>query len=231
MSDSNSYITGFTSKTKTGAINKHCMMDKCNSKRISGINWSTHVKKVHKGFLGNKEGRDYVKCAGAGCNACAKGKYSILLLLLLASYSYFWPLTLTFGLLLLASYSYFWPLTFGLLLLASYLRLLFMASILTLLGNQGYNGDRPSYVCGQCGTPKRYDQFPKDSKKVCLVCLVGGKSQVGMIAPQLNKRNLSQLPTRTESSSHLIASLKLVLGRDYTLKLLLLLVTKSNSHH
>jgi hypothetical protein len=140
MSDSNSYITGFTSKTKTGAINKHCMMGKCNSKRISGINWSTHVKKVHKGFLGNKEGRDYIKCAGAGCNACAKGKYSILLLdfLLLVSYSYFWPLTLTFGLLLLLLASYFGLL---LLLLASYfgllLCLLFMASILTLLGNQG----------------------------------------------------------------------------------------------
>jgi hypothetical protein len=65
------------------------------------------------------------------------------------AYSYFWPRT--FGLVLLASY--FWPRTFGLVLLASY----FWHSLNFYIGNQGYSGKRPSYICERCGKTKRYD--------------------------------------------------------------------------
>jgi hypothetical protein len=76
MSDTKSYITGFTSKTKTGAFHKHCMLGKCDGKRISGAHWARHVEDIHKGPLGSEEGRNYIKCAEAGCNACSQGKYT-----------------------------------------------------------------------------------------------------------------------------------------------------------
>ena len=42
-----SAITTKTTKSKSGkALDKHCSVCK---KTISGINWSTHIKKVHKG--------------------------------------------------------------------------------------------------------------------------------------------------------------------------------------
>ena len=42
-----SALTTKTTKSKGGkALDKHCSVCK---KTISGINWSTHIKKVHKG--------------------------------------------------------------------------------------------------------------------------------------------------------------------------------------
>lgn len=64
-------------KDKNGAVHKHCGLGDCADKFISGPNWSRHIKKEHSDMNVKelKDGTYYTKCAGEGCNACAKGKY------------------------------------------------------------------------------------------------------------------------------------------------------------
>lgn len=67
--ETESSMSMVTNKTKSGAVNKHCMHEKCQGKLISGINWGTHLKKVHErtAFVGNK---DYYYCLGEECHFC-----------------------------------------------------------------------------------------------------------------------------------------------------------------
>lgn len=67
--ETESSISIVTNKTKSGAVNKHCMRKKCEGKLISGYNWSKHLKKVHDGatFICNK---DYYYCSGDECHLC-----------------------------------------------------------------------------------------------------------------------------------------------------------------
>lgn len=54
--------TGKTTKTTSGALDRHCNL--CANKKISGTNWNTHRKKMHK-----EEGKDFKgpQCTGADC--------------------------------------------------------------------------------------------------------------------------------------------------------------------
>ena len=63
-----SMISAMTSKSKSGAVNKHCNDIKCGAKLISGINWSTHVKRVHGGEEDAK--KNFTSCIGLDCAAC-----------------------------------------------------------------------------------------------------------------------------------------------------------------
>jgi len=66
----------FTSKSKWGAINKHCTVEGCSTKKvIDGSNWPRHVKgHTDKGLP--KESVCFVSCQGAECDMCPQGKYT-----------------------------------------------------------------------------------------------------------------------------------------------------------
>jgi hypothetical protein len=57
-------------KTKSGALNKHCMVKGCDGKYVNGYNWSKHMKDNHNGLVPL-----FTACAGDGCNACINGMY------------------------------------------------------------------------------------------------------------------------------------------------------------
>ena len=75
-----SVISSCTNKTKSGALNKHCLEEKCGGKLISGTNFATHVKKAHPEV--SKTAFCYTACSGEDCKLC-KGKYC-------SSYLLFW---------------------------------------------------------------------------------------------------------------------------------------------
>ena len=62
----------FTSKSKWGAINKHCTVYGCSAKKvIDGSNWPMHVKShTTKSYA-----FCFVACQGIECDICPKGKY------------------------------------------------------------------------------------------------------------------------------------------------------------
>jgi hypothetical protein len=68
-SETESTFTKMTRKTKSGAINKHCMHEMCEGKLISGYHWVKHLKAVHEGlvFACNI---DYFYCDGNDCDTC-----------------------------------------------------------------------------------------------------------------------------------------------------------------
>jgi hypothetical protein len=66
-----SMVSGKTSKTTSGALDKHCKF--CDNKRFAGKNWHRHVKS-HK----DKDPEcvvEFSKCSGAECTNCKHGKY------------------------------------------------------------------------------------------------------------------------------------------------------------
>jgi hypothetical protein len=75
-SETESTFSKMTSKTKSGAINKHCMHEKCQGKLIAGNNWGVHIKKVHERavLFCNK---DFYFCGGEECHLC-QGKFPII---------------------------------------------------------------------------------------------------------------------------------------------------------
>ncbi len=59
MSETESVVTSIT--VNGGRVAKHCMAAKCNGLKISGANWSGHLKKN-----GHPQTQP-VKCVGAEC--------------------------------------------------------------------------------------------------------------------------------------------------------------------
>lgn len=70
QSVAHSKASGGTTKTKNGALDKHCTIQSCAYKRITGPHWSRHVKDhVDKGVP--KEQVIPERCTGEGCTLCA----------------------------------------------------------------------------------------------------------------------------------------------------------------
>lgn len=59
-----------TGKSKCGALNKHCTVDGCTSKKaVPGNHWPRHVKShTDKGMA--KESVSFVACIGEDCDLC-----------------------------------------------------------------------------------------------------------------------------------------------------------------
>ena len=76
-----SSMSVLTGKSKWGALNKHCTVDGCTSKKaIDGSNWPKHVK-VHTNKGMAKESVSFVACIGEDCDLCqTQGKLLHLLL-------------------------------------------------------------------------------------------------------------------------------------------------------
>lgn len=51
--DVDSCVSGVTNKTKSGgvALSKHCTVDGCEGKLITGRNWARHGNEKHKGLV------------------------------------------------------------------------------------------------------------------------------------------------------------------------------------
>lgn len=65
-----SSMSVLTGKSKCGALNKHCTVDGCTSKKaIDGSHWARHVKShTSKGMA--KESVSFVACIGEDCDLC-----------------------------------------------------------------------------------------------------------------------------------------------------------------
>lgn|SRR5574343_203065 len=58
-------------KSKSGAVHKHCLLGNCGGKRLGGTNWAPHMKSMHPGEDGKKEGVAFDRCTGDSCALCA----------------------------------------------------------------------------------------------------------------------------------------------------------------
>ena len=67
-----SSMSVLTGKSKCGALNKHCTVEGCTSKKtITGNNWPRHVKShTDKGMA--KESVSFVACVGEDCDLCPR---------------------------------------------------------------------------------------------------------------------------------------------------------------
>jgi hypothetical protein len=60
-----SVISSCTNRTKSGALNKHCLEEKCGGKLISGAHFSRHCRDIHPEV--SKTALCYASCAGEAC--------------------------------------------------------------------------------------------------------------------------------------------------------------------